>query len=237
MPGGMHYRTRFFPKLSTKIVYLNAAGATPLPAVTAAAGVEGVRKKEETPYDLGNLKFEAHRVKELFASLLGDSIAAEQLTIMPSTAYAMSLAAKNLAYTLMPGRAVLVLADQYPSNVLPWQKLCADVVAELRIVERPPNDDWTSAIIEQLERGDVAICTLPPCHWCDGSTVDLKRIGAVCRKHGTVFVVDATQYLGAGGELSVRCADALVTAHTPHPYRYSCPQARQSGASNSNRVP
>ena len=92
---------------------------------------------------------------------------------------------------------MLVLEDQNPSNVMQWQSLCEEEGGALVVVKRPPDDDWARAIVALVDGGTVAICALPPCHWCDGSLVDLPPIGEACRRSGASFVLDVTQWLGA----------------------------------------
>ena len=161
-----------------------------------------MEKKAKQPWDIGDTTKIADEVKSLAASLLGPTVCAKDVAIVPSCSYAMSLAAHNLKRRMNAAKkAVIVLYEQMHSNVLPWQQLCDDVDGVLRIVERPtPDHDWTSVIERELARGDVAVCAVPPCHWCDGSLIDLKRIGEHARKFGSALVIDATQWLGASGD-------------------------------------
>ena len=94
------------------------------------------------------------------------------------------------------GRKVLVLEDQFPSNVLSWRHLAAERGGELNFVARPADGDWTRAVLEALD-GTVDIAALPPCHWSDGSCLDLVRIGKRCRELGAALVIDGTQAIGA----------------------------------------
>ena len=89
-----------------------------------------------------------------------------------------------------------MVQDQFPSNVLSWRHLATEKGGEMAFVPRPTDGDWTAAILGHLD-GDVAIAALPPCHWSDGSSLDLMAIGARCREVGAAFVIDATQVIGA----------------------------------------
>ena len=152
-------------------------------------------------------------VRALFASLIGAS--AEDICLTPSCSYAMSLAAHNLRHRISAQRrGVLVLADQMSSNVMPWQALCTSAGGKLVVVPRPPDHDWTVAVLARLD--GVAICALPPCHWSDGALVDLEAIGAECRKRGVALVVDGTQFVGGGGHLDVRRIGAEFVACSIH---------------------
>ena len=194
-------------------VYLNAAGRSPLPLPSLAAGLAAAQRKAHSPWDIGDTSADLDTVRALFASLVGAS--AEDICITPSCSYAMSLAAHNLRHRISAQRrGVLVLADQMSSNVMPWQALCTSAGGELVIVPRPPDHDWTAAVLARLD--GVAICALPPCHWCDGALVDLEAIGAECRKRGVALVVDGTQFVGGGGQLDVRRIGAEFVACSIH---------------------
>ena len=193
---------------SSRVSYLNAASRTPLPARTLREGVAAMRKKAATPWDIGDTEAAKDTVRGLFASMLGPSATADDVCVVPSCSYAMSLAAHNCRARLRarpPGRrGVLVLQDQNPSNVMQWQQLCEEESGELCVVPPPAADgDWARSIVPRLSEGTIAVAALPPCHWCDGALVDLDAVGAACQAHGTLLVVDATQWLGAGPPIDV----------------------------------
>ena len=154
-------------KLCRSRIYLNAAGRTPLPLSSLRAGEEAVPRKAVTPWSIGDSSAERDAVRELFANILGDGVASEEVAVVPSTSYAMSLAARALRLRLTPSRAaVLVLHGQNHSNVMPWQAFCASAGSALAIVQPGANSDWTTAVVARLAIGDIAICAVPPCHWC-----------------------------------------------------------------------
>ena len=66
----------------------------------------------------------------------------------------------------------------------------------LKTIRRPPDNDWTAAVIDAIDH-QIAIAALPNCHWTDGTLLDLVKIGARCRQVGAALVVDGTQSLGA----------------------------------------
>ena len=206
--------------MDRSVVYLNAASRTPLPERTLAAGVEAIRRKATTPWSIGDTEGQKDQVRELFAELIGGGATADDVCCVPSCSYAMSLAAHNLRDAMRARsasrRQVLVLQDQNPSNVMQWQQLCDDEGGQLRVVARPADGDWARVIVEALSDGRVAVCALPPCHWCDGSVVDLPAVGKACRVHGAALVVDATQWLGAGPPLDFAAMGASFVACSIH---------------------
>jgi selenocysteine lyase/cysteine desulfurase len=132
------------------------------------------------------------RARVGFAELLGAR--ADDIAVVPAASYGVAIAAANLP--LEAGERVLVLADQFPSNVYSWHELAARTGAEMVTVARPADGDWSAAILTRLDER-VAITALPHCHWTDGGLIDLVTVAARCREVGSALVIDATQSLGA----------------------------------------
>ncbi|WP_425487610.1 aminotransferase class V-fold PLP-dependent enzyme [Marilutibacter spongiae] len=126
---------------------------------------------------------------------------ADGIALVPSVAYGLSLAARNLP--LAADETVLVLAGQFPSNLLPWQQRCRDVGARLEQVARPVDadgrpGDWSDAVVDAIARAPhLRIAALPQVHWHDGSRLDLDRIAAATHARGAALVLDLSQSLGA----------------------------------------
>lgn len=119
---------------------------------------------------------------------------AQDIAIVPSVSYAIATAAANLPASR--NQEILLLEEQFPSNVYPWQALAAATGAEIKIIARPPDSDWTRTVLSTLSER-TAIAALPHAHWTDGSRLDLEAIGVRCRELGCALVLDLTQSLGA----------------------------------------
>jgi selenocysteine lyase/cysteine desulfurase len=132
------------------------------------------------------------------------------VALVPSASYGLSLAAANLA--VGPGRRVVLLEDQFPSNVYPWRDLAARSGGAVETVPRPDDLDWTAALLGRIDER-TAVVAVPQCHWTDGSQIDPARVGAAARAAGAALVVDATQSLGAAPfDLGAVRPDFLVAA-------------------------
>jgi selenocysteine lyase/cysteine desulfurase len=92
--------------------------------------------------------------------------------IIPSASYGLSLTAANLAAG--PGQRIIVLEDQFPSNVYPWLDLANRDGGSVDIVARPADFDWTRVLLERID-DRTAIVAVPHYYWTDGSLVDLER--------------------------------------------------------------
>jgi len=173
--------------------YLACAATSPLLKSVREAGIRGLdRKYQPWNFHPRELIEESEILRGLFASLIGAT--ENDIAIVPSTAYGVATAAQNLP--LGRRRNIVILQDQFPSNVFAWRRLAHDREGNVVVVARPPDWDWTSAVLEQIN-SETDIVALEPCHWIDGSSIDLSAIGARCREVGAAFVIDATQAVGA----------------------------------------
>ncbi|GAB2503758.1 aminotransferase class V-fold PLP-dependent enzyme [Arenimonas alkanexedens] len=120
---------------------------------------------------------------------------AEGVALVPSAAYGLTTAARNLA--LAAGDEVLVLEGQFPSNLLCWQQRCAEVGASLRGVRRESGQGWTEAVLAAIANSPrLRIATLPQVRWDDGAVLDLDRICAALQARDIARVLDLSQSLG-----------------------------------------
>ena len=175
------------------VAYLNCAYISPLLLASRDAGHAGVTRKLR-PWEISPSDFftGAETGRELFARLIGAS--PDDIALTPSASYGLSTAARNVP--LGRGQAILLLHEQFPSNVYPWRELAKERGGEIVTLARPDDDDWTQAILEALNER-VAIAALPHVHWTDGALIDLERVGSRCRQVGAALVIDGTQSVGA----------------------------------------
>jgi selenocysteine lyase/cysteine desulfurase len=175
------------------IVYLNCAYMSPQLRSAREVGERSVSRKSR-PWEItpGDFFEDSEKARALFARLVGGD--ADGVAIVPSVSYGIAVAAANVP--VREGQRILILEDQFPSNVYSWRELAARSKAELVTVPRPEDHDWTRAILEEID-ADTAVVTVPNCHWTDGSLVDLARVGGRAREAGAALVVDGIQSIGA----------------------------------------
>jgi selenocysteine lyase/cysteine desulfurase len=175
------------------IVYLNCAYMSPQLRPAREAGEKAVSRKSR-PWEITpDLFFEdAEEIRALFARLVGGD--AEGVAIVPSVSYGISVAAANVP--VREGEKIIILEDQFPSNVYAWRELAERSGARLVTLPRPEDLDWGRALLEEID-ADTAVVAIPNCHWTDGSLVDLASVGESAREAGAALVVDAIQSLGA----------------------------------------
>src|ERR671915_2042099 len=175
------------------IVYLNCAYMSPQLRPVREAGERAVSRKSR-PWEITPDAFfeDAEEIRALFAWLIGGD--ADGVAIIPSVSYGISVAAANVP--VREGEKIVILEDQFPSNVYAWGGLAEQSGASLVTLPRPEDLDWTRALLEEIDT-DTAVVAVPNCHWTDGSLVDLASVGESVREVGAGLVVDGIQSLGA----------------------------------------
>jgi selenocysteine lyase/cysteine desulfurase len=175
------------------IVYLNCAFTAPLLKVSRAAGEKALADKS-APWRIASTHFfeNLETVRALFADLVGSD--RNNVAIIPAVSYGIALAARNLPFSA--GQDIVVIQDQFPSNIYSWQRLARARKGQIHTVKRPPDHSWTDAVTQAINR-NTAIVAIPNCHWTDGTRLDLVPISTACKKYGAALVIDGSQSLSA----------------------------------------
>ncbi len=178
--------------LPDDVAYLNCAYLSPLMKAVMQAGQQGARL-EARPWEITPRDFFAtiEIARELFARVVNAS--ANDIAIVPAASYGVAVAARNVP--LERGQTIVLLEDQFPSNVYTWRERAKETGADIATVHRPSNGDWTEASASQITE-QTAVVALPNCHWTDGGLLDLSVISDRCRQTGAAMVLDITQSAG-----------------------------------------
>lgn len=195
--------------LPDDVAYLNCAFMAPQMRRVSEVGIAALQRKQR-PWKIGSTDFfdDLERLRGLFAQLIqGD---ADGVAVVPAVSYAVSTAAANVSASRAD--RIVVLADQYPSNVYPWHDLARRSGASVVAVERPDDGDWTRAVVESIDERTVVVA-VPNCHFMTGALIDVATIGQAARAVSATFVIDATQSLGVLPlDVNEVAADMVVAA-------------------------
>lgn len=180
-------------ELPDSVTYLNCAYMSPQLRSVRAAGEVALGMKAQ-PWRLKAEDFftGSEALRGLFGRVVGAD--AEGVALVPSVSYGMAVASANVR--VREGQRLVVLAEEFPSNIYPWRELARRFRAEVVTVARPEDGDWTRAVLAQVD-DRCALVAVPHCHWTDGSWVDLVRVGQRVREVGAALAVDGTQSVGA----------------------------------------
>lgn len=175
-------------------VWLNAAHQGPLPMVAADAVADMVEWKLR-PHHLQPHHAFTDLPEHLRASIAGlVGAEASEVALSNSASYGLHVVANGLQ--LEAGDEVVVAANDFPSDILPWMHRRQRSPITIRTIEPagavPSADEVASAVTRRTR----AVC-LTWVHSFSGQVLDLDAIGQVTRDAGALFVVNGSQGVGA----------------------------------------
>lgn len=178
------------------VCFLNAASWSPLPIAVQDAGRAAVGRKGQ-PWKLaGTFQSEQYeRARKAAAALIGADPA--DVALIPSVGYGVSTAGKVMS--IPRDSRVLVLQDDHTSPVLEWMSRADAAGFTVETVKQPTDGDWTSAVLEAIERKGAAslgLVSISSVHWSDGGALDMSRIAKAAKAKGSALLVDATHDVG-----------------------------------------
>ena len=186
-------------QLNHSFTYLNCAYMSPLMKRVEEAGHAGVERKRN-PFNISPEEFfgETETLRGEFAKLINASDPKRVVTI-PSVSYGMANVAKNLP--LSQGDNIIVVGEQFPSNVYPWMKAADNNNAEIITITPPDTKKdrgktWNQLILEAIN-ANTKLVAVANVHWADGTLFDLKKIRERTHEVGAWLAIDGTQSVGA----------------------------------------
>jgi selenocysteine lyase/cysteine desulfurase len=179
--------------ITERYCYLNHAAIAPLPrravdrlaALALAVGATGDRRFPER-----NRAYE--EVRALSARLMGAG-AAHEVAFVENTSTGLSLVAQGIDWRA--GDNVVGTGCEFPSNAYPWMQLAGQGVEYRTVPERDGRID-TGELLGRID-GRTRAVAVSWVEYANGFRFDLGALGAACRAHGALFVVDVIQGLGA----------------------------------------
>ena len=185
--------------LPESVTYLNCAYMSPMLKSVAAIGHEAINLKDNPTQILPHHFFEnPRRLREEFAKLINvdnpDLCAA-----VPAVSYAMATVAHNLEAE--KGDNIVMVDEQFPSNIYPWKFLEAKKGVTLKVVKAPKESEgrgklWNERILEAID-SKTKLIAMGHVHWADGTVFNLKEIRKRSAEVGALLAIDGTQSIGA----------------------------------------
>lgn len=119
---------------------------------------------------------------------------ASEIVFTRGTTEAINLVAQSWGRpTLRPGDEILITHMEHHSNIVPWQMLCEQTGAVLRVV---PIDECGDLVMEEFERligPRTRIVSVVHISNALGTVNPVARIAAMARRAGAVVVIDGAQ--------------------------------------------
>jgi cysteine desulfurase/selenocysteine lyase len=193
----------------TSSVWLNTAHQGRLPKRAARALSDAVEWKLHPEALASPERFTAvpQRLRHLLARVVGARD--DDVVLANSASYGLHLVANGL--DLRRGDEIIVAANDFPSDILPWVRL-EDRGVTVRMIE--PHDEVLTAdeVAAACTRHTRAVC-LTWVHSFSGRILNLDAVGTVCRDHDAWFIVNGSQAVGAIPiDVHSTPIDALVSA-------------------------
>ncbi len=192
-----------FPILAQRIhgrplVYLDNAATTQKPraVLDAFANVYGTSYANvgRGVHTLTQRATEAYEnARRTVQRFLGAPLA-EEIVFVRGTTEAINLVAQSWGrQNVGPGDEVLITALEHHSNILPWQMLCAERGARLRVA---PVDDRGEVILPELERllsERTRMVAVAHVSNSLGTILPVRQIAELAHARGAVVLVDGAQ--------------------------------------------
>lgn len=171
-----------------RLIYLNHAAVAPL----CRPAAEGIKRLADDCLNFGSLHYsqwlaEYEGLRVAAAKLIGAN--RSEIALVKNTSEGIAMVAGGLDWRA--GDRVVAFREEFPANYFPWK----------RLEQEGLQVNWLS-IDDPLDRIDEAcrgarILAISFVQYLSGYRAPLKEIGALCRRHGCLFMVDAIQGLGA----------------------------------------
>jgi selenocysteine lyase/cysteine desulfurase len=198
------YRSEF--PVTERLVYLNHAAVAPL----CKPAADAIHWLTDDCLNYGSLHYDqwlaAYQGLRRAAATLINCTPAE-IAVVKNTSEGIATVANGIRWRA--GDKIVAFREEFPANIFPWQRLCAQGV----------DICWLS-ISDPLDRIDDAcrgarLLAISFVQYLSGFRADLNAIGEICVRHGVFFFVDAIQGLGAF-PLDVRAARIHALAADGH---------------------
>ncbi|MGB0929559.1 MAG: aminotransferase class V-fold PLP-dependent enzyme [Chitinophagales bacterium] len=201
--------------LADDVTYLNGAYMAPSHKSVDAAGIKGIQSKRTPDQVSSNDFFESLGKLRIAYSELINNPEPNRIASIPAVSYGTAIVAKNIQ--IEKGENIVLIGEQFPSNVYVWRELAAKNGADILTVSAPDTKTnrgkiWNERLLETINSKTrlVAMCHV---HWADGTWFDLEAVRERTREVGALLVIDGTQSVGAlPFDIQAIQPDALICA-------------------------
>jgi len=164
----------------------------PLLKTSNEAGISAINQRN-SPWTISVSQwFEpVEQLKLLFAGIINAD--KENIALIPSASYGIAIAKKNIK--LNSSQSIIILDQQYPSNVYAWRELSRETGAAIITIKKEIDQTWTEAVLDKIN-AQTGLVAIPNCHWTDGSLIDLVQVSKKVKETGAKLVIDASQSVG-----------------------------------------
>jgi len=179
-------------RLDANLIYLNHAAVAPWPLRTALA----VQSFAEENLRSGAAHYptwlKSERSLRALCAKFVNAPSANDIAFLKNTSEALSVVAHGFPWSA--GDNVVIGAEEFPSNRIPWESLKPRGVS-VCIVALSEHSDPEQALIDAAD-AHTRLISVSSVQYASGLRLDLARLGEMCRRRDIAFCVDAIQGLG-----------------------------------------
>ena len=201
--------------LTGKKTYLNCAYMSPMLKKVESAGIKGIHFQRKPDKILPEHFFKnVEAIKRSFSDLINCNNK-DRVAYIPAASYGLANVTNNIR--LKKNENVIVVGDQFPSNVYPWMNLTKKYNGKLKFIKKPTSEQhqgerWNDNILKAITK-KTKVVAMGIVHWADGTVFDVEKIRAKTKENGALLIIDGTQSIGAMPfDISKIKPDALVCA-------------------------
>ncbi len=181
-----------FP-INKNYIWLNNCGSTPpcrqiidkVNTYIDEYSLNGIYTKS---FSLSKVK---RSIKAIISELLNCN--GEDIAIIHNTAEGMTLISYGL--NLTSGDEILLLENEYPSNVYPWEHWASKGII-LKTIPISNSPDIFLDNVKKIITKKTKVMTLSAVHWCTGMPLPIKDISEICNNNNIEFILDGAQGVG-----------------------------------------
>jgi len=204
-----------FPVLQHGL-YANHAAISPWPLTASkAVAAFAIENAETGAENYSHWLLREAQLRKRLAGLINAS-SADDIALLKNTTEGICTVANGISWR--KGDNMVLPADEFPSNRLPWLAL-QQYGVEVREVDIRSTSEPEIALLEQIDKR-TRLLSVSAVQWTDGLRLQLETLGQFCQHNGVLFFVDAIQQLGAM-QLDVRACGIDFLAADGHKWLLS----------------
>tara|TARA_B100000963_G_scaffold50296_1_gene38432 strand:+ start:4054 stop:5199 length:1146 start_codon:yes stop_codon:yes gene_type:complete len=195
--------------------YLNCAYMSPMLKIVEEAGINGLKTKRAPQNVLPEDFFSGvNALKKAFAKLINLD-EHERIAISSSVSYGLANITNNIQ--LKESDNIILIGDQFPSNVYPWMELTKKYNANLKFINKPNSENnagraWNKKILNSINK-QTKVVAMGLLHWADGTIYDIEKIRKKTKEVDALLIIDGTQSIGVMPfDIKETQPDALICA-------------------------
>lgn len=189
-----HWDTFFhsYP-INREMIWLNNCGTTPIGERILNTVHDSLL--EYSKQGVLNQKYSFAKVRGKILDILSRLLNCEpmELALVHNTSEGMNFVSHGL--NLKSNDEILLMENEYPSNVYPWEHWKEKGVKINFIPMSFSPSEYLKNVQEKITP-KTRLLSVSAVHWCTGVLLPLKEIGQICKNNNTIFVVDASQGIG-----------------------------------------